>query len=70
MTYCGTTDYVAPEIVEGVEYDMSVDLWCIGVLVYELLSGRAPFYHISRQETFNKIKNFDSSTLKYPEYFS
>jgi serine/threonine protein kinase len=48
---------VAPEIIEGLEYDISVDLWCVGVLAYELLAGRPPFYHISRQETFNKIKN-------------
>ena len=48
-TYCGTFDYAAPEILEGSEYDMSVDLWCLGVLVYELLVGKAPFYHISRK---------------------
>lgn len=48
-TYCGTFDYVAPEILEGTEYDMSVDLWCLGVLAFELLAGKAPFYHISRK---------------------
>lgn len=48
-TYCGTFDYAAPEIIEGSEYDMSVDLWCLGVLAYELMVGKAPFYHISRK---------------------
>jgi aurora kinase len=48
-TYCGTFDYVAPEILEGVEYDMTVDLWCLGVMTYELMTGKAPFYHISRK---------------------
>jgi serine/threonine protein kinase len=48
-TYCGTFDYAAPEILEGVEYDLTVDLWCLGVLAYELMVGRAPFYHISRK---------------------
>ena len=56
-TYCGTFDYVAPEILEGSEYDISVDLWCLGVLAYELMVGKAPFYHISRKETMKKIMN-------------
>lgn len=56
-TYCGTFDYVAPEILEGVDYDMTVDLWCLGVMTYELMTGKAPFYHISRKETMKRIKN-------------
>ena len=46
-TYCGTCDYVAPEILQGHEYDETVDLWCIGVLAYKLRTGKAPFYHMS-----------------------
>jgi aurora kinase len=42
-TYCGTADYLAPEIIQGKEHDHSVDLWCLGVLIYELLFGHAPF---------------------------
>lgn len=42
-TFCGTTDYVPPEIVEGAEYDERVDIWALGVLLYELASGHAPF---------------------------
>ncbi len=49
---------------------MSVDLWCLGVLTYELMTGKAPFYHISRKETMKKIVNIDSQSLKYPDYFS
>jgi|JI6StandDraft_1071083.scaffolds.fasta_scaffold1224723_1 aurora kinase len=67
MTYCGTMDYVSPEIVEGKEYGEGVDMWCVGVLTFELLSGRPPFYHLSRQETFRKIEEADPS---YPSYFS
>ena len=55
QTYCGTLDYVCPEILEGTSYDMTVDIWCIGVLAYEMLSGKAPFYDISRKRTMEKI---------------
>ena len=63
MTFCGTTDYVSPEIVSGQEYGLSVDLWCIGVFAFELLAGKAPFYHLSRQETLKKI---GQATPSYP----
>jgi serine/threonine protein kinase len=36
---------------------MSVDLWCLGILAYEIMVGKAPFYHISRKETMKKIMN-------------
>lgn len=43
QTFCGTADYVPPEIVEGFEYDERVDIWALGILLYELASGHAPF---------------------------
>lgn len=42
-TFCGTLDYVSPEIVLGNEYDKMVDVWSVGVLCYELCTGHAPF---------------------------
>lgn len=42
-TYCGTFDYAPPEILERKNYDTAVDIWCIGVLTYEILTGRVPF---------------------------
>ena len=43
QTFCGTVDYVPPEIVEGASYDERVDIWALGILLYELASGKAPF---------------------------
>lgn len=42
-TYCGTPDYLAPEMIEGIDHGQGVDIWAVGVLTYELLVGRAPF---------------------------
>ena len=42
-TFCGTLDYVSPEMKDIGTYTSKVDLWSIGVLTFELLTGNAPF---------------------------
>jgi calcium/calmodulin-dependent protein kinase I len=55
-TACGTPGYVAPEILEGKEYDQSVDMWSIGVIMYILLCGFPPFYDENNAALFETIK--------------
>lgn len=42
-TFCGTYEYMAPEMLFGTSYDYKVDNWALGVLLYELVHGHAPF---------------------------
>ena len=42
-TVCGTPIYLSPEILEEKEYNEAVDIWCIGVLLFELVSATLPF---------------------------
>ena len=51
-TFCGTPDYMAPEIVLNQGHDRSADLWAIGVLIYELLVGKPPFFCHESMDTY------------------
>lgn len=66
-TFCGTREYVAPEMLSGNEYGQSVDLWAFGILLYEILCGRTPFYSRNREEVYSKIEN---GALRFPRNLS
>ncbi|CAD7939601.1 unnamed protein product [Amoebophrya sp. A120] len=55
-TFCGTLDYLPPEMVNETTYGKDVDTWALGILLYEFINGKAPFESRDAQETYRKIK--------------
>lgn len=55
QTFCGTMDYLAPEMLTNEPHDTSVDLWALGVLLYEMLIARPPFAAPSQKMTIDAI---------------
>lgn len=56
-TKCGTIVYIAPEILVGSGHDHRVDIWSLGVLICELMSGTTPFQAQSTMQVYEKIIN-------------
>jgi len=62
-TFCGTLDYLPPELVNSVPYDEKVDVWALGILLYEFLTGETPFIAKTKEGTYKKI---NENKLQWP----
>ncbi|KAL6957825.1 non-specific serine,threonine protein kinase [Sarracenia purpurea var. burkii] len=54
---CGTTEYMAPEILLGKGHNKDADWWSVGILLYEMLTGQPPFTHANRKKLQERIIN-------------
>jgi serine/threonine protein kinase len=60
-TFCGTADYMAPEMTSSESYNHKVDVWALGILLYELVHGRPPFLTVN---IFDKLQEIESGNLQ------
>ncbi|XP_023770986.1 serine/threonine-protein kinase AtPK2/AtPK19 [Lactuca sativa] len=64
---CGTLEYMSPEIVQGRGHDKAADWWSVGILMYEMLTGKPPFRGGNRQKIQEKIVK---DKIKLPGFLS
>ncbi|XP_019640866.1 PREDICTED: serine/threonine-protein kinase N2-like isoform X2 [Branchiostoma belcheri] len=66
-TFCGTPEFLAPEVLTETSYTRAVDWWGLGVLIFEMLVGESPFPGDDEEEVFDSIVNDD---VRYPRFLS
>ena len=66
-SFCGSPEYMSPEMLKGCGHSKMVDLYCLGALLFEMLTGFPPFYDRDKNRMYSKILN---DRIIIPEYIS